>query len=197
MTTFSKFLSVEFPKTWWSLTITKNKADIPQVWFTECRKTLDNLELIKRAMVSLERGNRNGHLHMQGVFEGHLDLEPKAVAGFVALFKAALGCVRGDAMKVTLKPFTASQSWRAMIGYCSKDNKLGHYEHYLKNISEDEIREGVKEYNKVKLDPMSGKIALTKANVFKEGYRYWFTLVVPQAAQREHAHRAAVHDPVR
>ena len=47
-----------------------------------------------------------------------------------------------------------------MYGYVNKDKALGHFETYIKNVTEEEIRDGIREYNLVKIDPLAGRLLL-------------------------------------
>merc|ERR1711871_1664537 len=81
--------------------------------------------------------------------------------------------------QICLKPLAKTQSYKLMYGYVSKDRNKGHFETYVKNVTIDEIEDGIKEHQLTKLDPAKGRTALNKSNLFKEMYRYSKTYLEP------------------
>ena len=59
-----------------------------------------------------------------------------------------------------------------MLGYCTKDRALSHYQVASKGYSEEQIKAGQAEHTGMKLSYMDGKIALNKTNMFIKAVAY-------------------------
>ena len=83
---------INMEETDWSLTISVRGGHIPPVWFTSLAEWLE--EFSPRFSISLERGGRQQHLHIQGILA--LPWPKDEIKELVALLKAILGVRRGD-----------------------------------------------------------------------------------------------------
>ena len=60
-----------------------------------------------------------------------------------------------------------------MLGYIQKDHGMPHYSNLSHNVSPDELQEGRRSYEDVRVDFIDGRIALNKANLIKHMYTFW------------------------
>ena len=74
---------------------------------------------------------------------------------------------------VDAKPLEAGQTWVYMLGYIQKDQGMPHYSNLSHNVSQEELQEGRKSYEDVRVDYIDGRIALNKANLLKHMYTFW------------------------
>ncbi len=74
---------------------------------------------------------------------------------------------------VEAKPFEAGQSWVYMLGYIQKDTGMPHYRLETHDVCADELQEGRKSHDDVKVDFIEGRIAVNKANLIKHMYTFW------------------------
>ena len=71
------------------------------------------------------------------------------------------------------KPLEAGQSFIYMLGYIQKDTGMPHYRMESYNVPEDELQEGRRNYDDVRVDFIEGKIAINKANLIKHMYTFY------------------------
>ena len=110
-----------------------------------------------KCIFSTKRGKRDGNLHLQGVMLAHMATDEATMKLAREWLKTACGTHYGEGCRVAIKALTKTQSAKAMMGYVTKDQSFGHFSTYVKGITEEEIREGVREYNQVKIDPLAGR----------------------------------------
>jgi hypothetical protein len=86
--------------------------------------------------------------------------------------RESIGILSSEGATFSITPFKASQEFPQMIGYCLKDQGQEHFRCVTVNISDDEMRDGIHRYGLVR-DPLSGKLEITKTNVFKLAHGYY------------------------
>ena len=156
-----------------SLTYGKGKSHMPPIWHTSMSEFLD--KYASRYVNSRERGAKDELLHGQAVAALPIDTDKKALDRVVKMMKAALGVVWGDGSgcKITFKLLVIGQTWERMVGYCFKDQGLGHFLTTHKGVSDAEIARGIAEHMSLKLNYMDDKIALNKSNLFQRVHTSW------------------------
>ena len=45
-----------------------------------------------------------------------------------------------------VKSATGLHTWAGMLGYCTKDSGMPHYQSFRKNVSDDEVEVGAEQY---------------------------------------------------
>ena len=147
-----------------SVTIVDLDADISQ----------DKHDLFKRyvrqhtfkGMVARERGGKEGRLHLQCVVvcaqlsASNLSKHIRKQCGWPS---------RAGRMHVCSRELrnTGIHTVEGMLGYCSKDEGLPHFQYMLHNLSEAQRQAGVARYRLVGPNPNRQKKSITKNNFFQ------------------------------
>jgi hypothetical protein len=74
--------------------------------------------------------------------------------------------------KICLKPFGVGQTFQRMVGYCTKDDGLPHYQVRMMGVTDAEIAAGKEEWVTMKLDFLQDKILINKSNLFSRAYTW-------------------------
>jgi len=115
-----------FPSQGFSLTIVCKGRDIPKRFFAAWKAFARDTG--KRAAAALERGERNNHLHIQGIYETHCSLDNDATKEIIGSIKTALNVVKDDNMSICLKRITnGSEGINRVLAYIQKDEGKVHY----------------------------------------------------------------------
>lgn len=144
--------------------ISVKKADVPRYWLDQTAVFLD-LYFNKWA-AALERGDREGHLHVQFTGQVHSANTPEAIELIKNLFKSHL---QGplDNVSCGFKPFDKTQTFPFMLSYVTKDRHLAHYGfRYSSNFTQAELHRGQTEYAIRRGYSDKDRTKLTKKNFF-------------------------------
>ncbi|CAM9336459.1 unnamed protein product [Ectocarpus sp. 8 AP-2014] len=107
-----------------SLTISaRNSGNVDAHVFADVEKYLQ--ERMVRGLVSLERGNVHGNLHVQGILTAplvkHFDDPRKEEAAMRKSIRQACDWNSNVKVKIVIKRLMRQQTFSGMLGYCSKD----------------------------------------------------------------------------
>ena len=115
-----------FPSQGFSITIVCKGRDIPKRFFLLWKQFVRDTG--KKAASALERGERNNHLHIQGLYETPCSLDNDAPKEIIAAIKAALNVVKDDNMSICVKRITnGSEGILRVMAYVQKDEGKVHY----------------------------------------------------------------------
>ena len=126
-------------------------------------------------VISLERGEEEGHLHWQAV----LRLQGKSAASINARVKAALRWNIVDErpsngrIKVAKLTGRSLHTWAGMVGYCMKDQHKPHFRTYHKGISAADLNQGEREFLRYGAGPRKSRIVLTYDNFWDRAQTYF------------------------
>ncbi|CAM9795679.1 unnamed protein product [Ectocarpus sp. 13 AM-2016] len=114
-----------------SLTISaRNSGNVESHVFEDVDKYLQ--ERMVRGIVSLERGNVHGNLHLQGIFTAglvkHFDDPRTEEAAMRKSIRQACEWKSHVTVKIVTKRLMRQQTFSGMLGYCSKDQGRPHSE---------------------------------------------------------------------
>lgn len=113
--------SNDLPTSTWSLTVSATQSrDVPPGWFGSLKAWMDRH--CSKAVLAIERGERQGNLHFQGAFVTKFGTAKPDCRRLSAHVKAHTALATGS--KITLKPLQPGQTFEAMLGYCQKDAGL-------------------------------------------------------------------------
>ncbi|CAM9717965.1 unnamed protein product, partial [Ectocarpus sp. 6 AP-2014] len=112
-----------------SLTISaRNSGNVESHVFEDVEKYLQ--ERMVRGLVSLERGNVHGNLHLQGILTAglvkHFDDPRKEEAAMRKSIRQACEWKSHVKVKIVIKRLMRQQTFSGMLGYCSKDQGRPH-----------------------------------------------------------------------
>ncbi|CBJ25685.1 expressed unknown protein [Ectocarpus siliculosus] len=112
-----------------SLTISaRNSGNVESHGFEYVDKYLQ--ERMVRGLVSLERGNVHGNLHLQGILTAglvkHFDDPRKEEAAMRKSMRQACEWKSHVKVKIVIKRLMRQQTFSGMLGYCSKDQGRPH-----------------------------------------------------------------------
>jgi len=107
-----------YPKESFSITVVAVGTDVPKYLLDSFQKAMETLQSVLY-VASLERGDKQNHLHLQAAAEIRWDRNNvpalvKHLKDLLQLKEIALQ------FKVQCKLFETGQSWLGMIGYCQK-----------------------------------------------------------------------------
>ena len=122
----------------YSITITKNGGDIATEYLDIMSEFLKCY--CHRGAFSLEVGTRAFNLHIQGVIELRYPTTPTYAKQLAKFIKLQLPTKTGH--KVSVKPFSKTQTFVAMIGYVLKDEGKPHFQIKTHNVDTNTIRDG-------------------------------------------------------
>ncbi|BDA51433.1 hypothetical protein COCOBI_18-3110 [Coccomyxa sp. Obi] len=128
---------------------------------------------------SIEAGGRNGYLHVQAVARVRMMADEVGRKSLRQHLKTFIPIQHGSGGTVDAKPLEAGQNLTYMLGYIQKDHGMPHYRLEAHNVSNDELPEGRKSYDDVRVDYVDGRIAINKANLNKHMYTFWTRDVAP------------------
>ena len=188
------------PVTEWSITVVERGTHIPSVWLRRVHEWFQHFALA--GSCSIEAGGRNGYLHVQAVGRIRMMADEAGrktlrqhIKSFIPvqhgsgalrfgrspwnvtllpllkLLLSGLLCYTGGT--IDAKPLEAGQTWVYMLGYIQKDHGMPHYNNLAHNVSPDELNEGRRSYEDVRVDFIDGRIAINKANLIKHMYTFW------------------------
>ena len=148
-----------------SVTIVQRGEDVESDLFDRMKAVCRQRAV--RCMVSLERGCKEEHLHLQCVLQWPAK-SPQAVTH--ELYRA-LGLSRSEfhIRSVMLKQ-TAFHSFEGMLGYCSKDIGQPWFRTFVKNVSEQQLRNGVDLYVAHGSAAFSKRCELNSKNILERIY---------------------------
>ncbi|CAN0353959.1 unnamed protein product, partial [Ectocarpus sp. 6 AP-2014] len=112
-----------------SLTISaRNSGNVESHVFEDVEKYLQ--QRVVRGLVSLERGNVHGNLHLQGILTAglvkHFDDSRKEEAAMKKIIRQACEWKSHVKVKIVIKRLMRQQTFSGMLGYCSKDQGRPH-----------------------------------------------------------------------
>ena len=175
------------PMTAWSITMSKlGKQHIETYWLDRWAKFLRTYCCM--GIFSLEVGDKEEHLHVQGSVVIHGASDAVAKAAFERFLKYFLDVPSGTrdgekGYKILVKPCNknAGQTIIYMIGYCLKQLGESHFKFVCKALSPLVLQKDVRAYARVKLDLYGGKTLITKKNLLPTIYKFWFKHFSPLA----------------
>ena len=161
--------------------LAKAKDHIPFDWFNA---TCDYLDAkVDTYDDSTELGKKENNLHGQFLFGANCHADEGTIKRIVTEIKAAIGVRWG---KIQIKEFVAGQ----MIGYVRKDRALAHFRNRNKNITAEQIAEGiaelVAEHESLSLSYYDNAMLLTRNNLFQKTWQYWNTNYAPTKVRFSH-----------
>ena len=123
---------VTFPLNSFSLTVSRIGGDVE-------RSCIDSLHtylasVCTQSLLSFESGSKKHNLHIQGVFSILFPKSPQCVIQLKRILKTHLPS-GGRGYKIMLKPFAPTQTFSAMLGYCTKDQGRPHYQTRNHNVT--------------------------------------------------------------
>lgn len=161
----------------WSLTLSKRGGHIPDSWYTRCCEFLD-LHAIDGA-IALEAGGRKGHLHVQGVLGLHASRDEEGRKKLEALIREFVPVPRGSGAQLVCKPAVHGQTMQLLLGYVQKDVGKAHFRIHLKGVTEQQAAEAALAHQSVSIDPMAGRKVLTKTNLMRDMYAFYWMYLRP------------------
>ena len=155
-----------------SITITKRGAHIDSVWFRSFVLMMDANSI--RYLCATERGGTADHLHIQCLAVLKAKADKAGILKLKKHIKRAFNITHGSGVMcgICIHVLQPGQTESLMLGYCTKDRALSHYQVSSKGYSEEEIKAGQAEHTGMKLSYMDGKIALNKTNMFLKAVAY-------------------------
>ena len=159
--------------------LAKAKDHIPFDWFNA---TCDYLEQnVDTYDGSTELGKKESNLHGQFVFGANCHSDEGTLKRISTEIKAVIGVRWGDGSgcKLQLKELVAGQTLTRMIGYVRKDRALSHFRNRNKNITAEQIAEGIAEHESLSLSYYDNAILLTRNNLFQKTWQYWNANLAP------------------
>jgi hypothetical protein len=79
---------------------------------------------------------------------------------------------KGKGYKIQLKPLARGQSLITMIGYVTKDQGKAHYKILAHNITAQELTNGRRDHEAMRVNYVENKRILTHRNMYLEAYRF-------------------------
>ncbi|CBN76711.1 hypothetical protein Esi_0000_0510 [Ectocarpus siliculosus] len=103
-----------------------------------------------RGVTSMERGDMNGNLHLQGIWTLALKKDfgdsKKEEAALRRKLRVDCGWTAADKVKITIKRLIKQQTFSGMVGDCSKDEGRSHFKTVTKGVSRTEVNIALTEY---------------------------------------------------
>jgi hypothetical protein len=137
----------DLQETDFSFTLSVRKGNVDSALLAAFKVIGDRL--FHRAIFSIEKGDKEGHLHIQAAFTATVNRKRTNTNSFRSWFFKLLNInSKTTATKYTVscKQFQTGQTFAQMIGYCAKD-KLSKTNNYfrmsLSNITEEEVAEAL------------------------------------------------------
>lgn len=106
----------------YSLTISKLGGDVPQSLLTRC-SVIGNHYFVKY-FFAFERGSREQHLHVQGIFTAMSQDTTRAATAAAACFKAEIPIGTADHMRVSVKPLTGMICFLPVLPHASSTHSF-------------------------------------------------------------------------
>jgi hypothetical protein len=171
-----------YPCESWSITIVATRSDVPTFLLEDFDEVLNKLGSTC-AIASLERGDKENNLHLQGAAQFCWNREdPKSLVAYLRA-KLQLSEKCPDlTFKIQAKVFQVGQNWLAMIGYCQKWQGHAEYRMVSRGMSERDLRKGQLFLTVYRSDYTKDKFVLDINNILKAGYAHWVAAIKPQFA---------------
>lgn len=102
-------------------------------------------------LISLEKGFQEDHLHCQGVLRLVIQDSASVKGACTSINRELKECLgwqkkdtapKGFKIKVTALKDCDLHTFEGMLGYCTKDKGLPHYDVIMENVTEDELKRG-------------------------------------------------------
>ena len=161
----------------YSVTIAKQKGDMPHAWLQLIRNFLQ--EHAVKALFGAERGERKKNLHLQGLLLVYGYIGDDAQKELTRLIKEALLVFPNDGTQVQLRHITERDGVKYIMGYVQKDEGAGHYERISYNMSVEEMSEGKEFYNARKKTPLTTAYRLDPKNLHTEAFKWYRHYMYP------------------
>jgi hypothetical protein len=118
--------------------------------------------------MSLERGSKEGNLHIQATSRIKMPRTEAGKRSLKDLFRKEIPIMTGEGVKIGVSFFGETQTWTGMLGYIHKDAGRPHFELHLNNVLPEDIEAGLAEYASYTTNYTTAKRVLNKTNMHKE-----------------------------